>query len=81
MSQLQVPGIPPVRSGAAVAIEVDMPKANNNRLSSIAARNGNRVRDAFFAACVALAATVSFVTVTTTAHAAHAETASVQSSR
>jgi hypothetical protein len=50
-----------------------MPKATSNRLSTIAARNSNRVRDAFFAACVALAASVSFVAVTATAHAAHAQ--------
>ena len=55
-----------------------MPKATSNRLSTIAARNSNRVRDAFFAACVALAATVSFVTVTTTAHVASAQPAQQQ---
>ena len=55
-----------------------MPKATSNRLSTIASRNSNRVRDAFFAACVALAATVSFVTVTTTAHVASAQPASQQ---
>ena len=49
-----------------------MPKANS-RLSSIEARNSNRVRDAFFAACVALATTVSFVTVTTASHVASAQ--------
>ena len=53
-----------------------MPKANSNRLSTIAARNSNRVRDAFFAACVALATTVSFVAVTTTAQVASAQPAS-----
>lgn len=55
-----------------------MPKATSNRLSTIAARNGNRVRDAFFAACVALAATVSVVTVTATAQVAHAQPAASQ---
>ena len=56
-----------------------MPKATSTRLSSIATRNNNRVRDAFFAACVALAATVSFVTLTTASHVAHADTTSVVS--
>jgi hypothetical protein len=51
-----------------------MPKANSSRLSSIASRNANRVRDAFFAACVALTATVSFITVTTASHVASAQT-------
>ncbi|HTL37081.1 MAG TPA: hypothetical protein VL326_28295 [Kofleriaceae bacterium] len=55
-----------------------MPKATSNRLSTIAARNSNRVRDAFFAACVALAATVSFVTVTATAQVASAQPAAQQ---
>lgn len=55
-----------------------MPKATSNRLSTIAARNSNRVRDAFFAACVALATTVSFVTVTSVSHVASAQPAPQQ---
>lgn len=55
-----------------------MPKATSNRLSTIAARNSNRVRDAFFAACVALAATVSFITVTTASEVASAQPAATQ---
>ena len=43
-----------------------------NRLDSISARQkSTRVRDAFFAACVALAAVVSITTVGTAAHAAN----------
>jgi hypothetical protein len=46
----------------------------STRLQTIATRQSkNRVRDAFFAACVALAASVSVVTVTTASHAASAE--------
>jgi hypothetical protein len=55
-----------------------MPKATSNRLSTIAARNGNRVRDAFFAACVALAASVAFVTVTTASNVANAQPSATQ---
>ena len=43
----------------------------NTRLANIATRQSkNRVRDAFFAACVALAAAVSISTVNTASHAA-----------
>ena len=43
----------------------------NTRLENIAARQTKtRVRDAFFAACVALAAAVSITTVSTASHAA-----------
>jgi len=42
-----------------------------NRLETIANRQSKtRIRDAFFAACVALAAAVSIVTVSTASHAA-----------
>ena len=42
-----------------------------NRLDNIATRQSKtRLRDAFFAACVALAAAVSIVTVSTASHAA-----------
>ena len=48
------------------------------RLDTIAARQTqNRVRDAFFAACVALATMVSVVTVTTATRAASAHSAQV----
>jgi hypothetical protein len=41
------------------------------RLDNIAARQGKtRVRDAFFAACVALVAAISITTVSTASHAA-----------
>jgi hypothetical protein len=41
------------------------------RLENIATRQSNsRFRDAFFAACVALAAAVSITTVSTASHAA-----------
>ena len=44
---------------------------NTNRLDTIATRQTKtRIRDAFFAACVALAATVSIVTVQTASHVA-----------
>lgn len=50
--------------------------AMNTRLDTIATRQSkNRVRDAFFAACVALAATVSVVTVSTASHVASAQVA------
>lgn len=43
------------------------------RLSSIARRQrGTRVRDAVFAACIALTAAVSIVTVSTASHVASA---------
>jgi len=43
----------------------------NTRLQTIATRQSkNRVRDAFFAACVALAAVVSISTVNTASHVA-----------
>lgn len=48
----------------------------NTRLHTIATRQSkSRVRDAFFAACVALAATVSVVTVSTASHVASAQVA------
>jgi hypothetical protein len=48
-----------------------MPTTTNRRLSTIAARQqGTRVRDAFFALCIALVATLSAVTVTTASHVA-----------
>ena len=59
-----------------------MPKANNNRLSTIAQRHStSRLRDAFFAACVALAASVSFVAVSTASHVASAQPAPEHVSR
>lgn len=43
----------------------------STRLETIATRQSkNRVRDAFFAACVALAAAISIITVSTASHAA-----------
>jgi len=43
----------------------------NNHLASISTRNrGSRVRDAFFAACVALAAAFAVTTVSAAADAA-----------
>jgi hypothetical protein len=43
----------------------------STRLQNIARRQSQtRLRDAFFAACVALAAAVSIVTVSTASHAA-----------
>ena len=46
-------------------------KNPTNRLETIATRQqGTRLRDAFFAACVALAAAVSITTVSTASHAA-----------
>lgn len=46
------------------------------RLETIAARQSKSwIRDALFAACVALAAAVSIVTVQTASHAASAELA------
>src|SRR5690606_40777984 len=43
----------------------------SNRLSTIATRQRkNRIRDAFFAACVALAASLAIITVSTATHAA-----------
>ena len=43
----------------------------NTRLDNIATRQSKtRFRDAFFAACVALAAAISIVTVSTASHAA-----------
>ena len=43
----------------------------NNRLETIAtSQSKNRVRDAFFAACVALAAALPIATVSTASHAA-----------
>jgi uncharacterized membrane protein SirB2 len=43
----------------------------SNRLETIATRQSkNRVRDAFFAACVALAAALSIATVSAASHAA-----------
>ena len=43
----------------------------NTRLQNIATRQSKtRIRDAFFAACVALAAVVSITTVSTASHAA-----------
>lgn len=43
----------------------------STRLENIATRQSKtRLRDAFFAACVALAAAVSIVTVSTASHAA-----------
>ena len=48
------------------------------RLDTIAARQSQtRVRDVFFAACVALAAMVSVVSVTTASHAASTHSARV----
>jgi hypothetical protein len=49
------------------------------RLQNIATRHSqNRVRDAFFAACVALAAAVSISTVSTASHAASSRAAVAQ---
>lgn len=46
------------------------------RLSNIATRqSSSRIRDAFFAACVALAAAVSIVSLNTATHAASAQVA------
>ena len=50
----------------------------NTRLDSIATRQTQtRVRDLFFAACVAFAAAVSIVTVKTASHAATPDSAQV----
>ena len=50
----------------------------NTRLESIATRQSQtRVRDFFFAACVAFAAAVSIVTVKTASHAASPESGQV----
>jgi len=50
----------------------------NTRLDSIATRQSQtRIRDIFFAACVALAAAVSVVTVSTASHAASTRSAQV----
>ena len=52
----------------------------NTRLDTIATRQSkNRVRDFFFAACVAFAAAVSIITVQTASHAASAQSAQVAS--
>jgi hypothetical protein len=50
----------------------------NTRLDNIATRQSQtRLRDAFFAACVALVAMVSVITVSTASHAASTQTAQV----
>ena len=47
-----------------------------NRLDNIATRQTKtRIRDAFFAACIALTATVSIVTVQTASHVASSQVA------
>ena len=51
---------------------------SSTRLETIATRQSkNRVRDAFFAACVALAAAISISTVSAASHAAAAESSHV----
>ena len=50
-----------------------------NRLATIADRQRKtRVRDALFAACVALVAAVSIITVSTASHAASTQTETAQ---
>jgi hypothetical protein len=50
----------------------------NTRLDTIATRQSKtRIRDLFFAGCVALAAAVSIFTVTTASHAASTSSAQV----
>jgi hypothetical protein len=52
-------------------VKKDNHMTTNNRLASISIRNrGTRVRDAFFAACVALAAAFAVTTVSAAADAA-----------
>ena len=57
-------------------------KTNSTRLETIATRQSKtRVRDAFFAACVTLAAALSIVAVSTATHAASTHGAAITAQR
>ena len=61
----------PHRFYLALLVNKDLIMTTNNHLASISTRNQNtRLRDAFFAACVALAAAFAVTTVSAAADAA-----------
>ena len=76
MRHRRVPVQPPNQSKPhdfhlAPLVKKDMTMSTNNHLASISTRNrSTRLRDAFFAACVAIAAVIAVTTVSAAADAA-----------